>query len=105
MFALEKVDGGAGFDEKKDLGGFVNAEKIRNVLLDAIIEDVEVFAAEACDELAARVGDEDADVDAVNADANVGSGWIALLRKSECRDHGGAGYKNGDQKSMRERHC
>jgi len=82
MAALEKVDGWASFDKKEDLGGLVNAKEIGDGLLGAIVEQVEVFAAHAADELAARIGDDNADVDAIYTDANVGGGLGGLLRKS-----------------------
>ena len=94
MSALKKIDSRAGFDQEKNLGGFVNAEKIGDGLLDAVVENVEIFAAKASDELPLRIGDEDADVDAVNADADVGSGLSRLLRKSVRSQDGGADANN-----------
>ena len=46
-------------------------------MLDAVVEELEVFAAEACDEVAGAVGYGDADVDAVDGDAD---GWNRFLR-------------------------
>ncbi len=46
-------------------------------MLDAVVEELEVFAAEAFDEVAGAVGDGDADVDAVDGDAD-GRGLLRL---------------------------
>jgi hypothetical protein len=97
MAALEKIDGWTSFDKKKDLGGLVHAKEIGDGLLGAVVEQVEVFAAHAADELAARIGDDDADVDAIHADANVGSGLGRLLRKSGRREQENARDKKGRQ--------
>ena len=86
MAALEKVDGGTGFDEEEDLGGLVHAEKIRDGLLGAVVEQAEVFAVQAGDEQAMRIGDDDAHVDAIHTDANVGRRLDGLLRKSAWRE-------------------
>src|SRR5208282_4684476 len=82
MAALEEIYGWAGFNEEQDLGALVDTEKIRDGLLDAVIENVEVFAAETTDKLPARVGDDDSNVDTVDADADVGRRLGRLLRKS-----------------------
>ena len=44
--------------------------EIGDGLLDAVVEDVEVFAAKTINEIAVGIGDDDADVDAIHADAN-----------------------------------
>src|ERR1700693_3692031 len=82
MAAFEEVDSWACFDEEQDLGGFVDVEEIRDGLLGTVVEKVEVFAVQAADEVSARVAHDDSEVDAVDADANVGSGLGGLLRKS-----------------------
>jgi hypothetical protein len=46
-------------------------------LLDVVVEDLEVFAAEAFDEVACGVDDGDAEVDAVYGYAD---GWSGFLR-------------------------
>jgi len=75
----EKVDGGAGFDEEEDFGGRDYVGEIGDGLLDAVVQDVEVFAAEVGDEVALRVGDGDAYVDAVDGDLD-GGGLAGVLR-------------------------
>jgi hypothetical protein len=81
MCALEQVHGWSGFDEEKDLGRPIHAEEIGDGLLRAIVENVEVLAGEASDELTARVGNYNANVYAVYADMNVGSSLNRLLGK------------------------
>ena len=61
----EEEDRGAGFDEEHELGGLFDGEEIGDGLLDVVVEDLEVFAAEAGDEMTGGVGYGDADVDAV----------------------------------------
>lgn len=104
MATLDKVHCGTSFDEKKDLRRFVYAEEIRDGLLDAVVENVEIFAAEAADELSAGAGDEDSNVDAVNADANVGRALGRLLGKSGGLKQGGASDKKGGAVSMGKEH-
>jgi hypothetical protein len=82
MAALKKIYGWTGFDEEQNLGGFVDAEEIRDRLLDTVIEEMEVFAVKTADELPARVGDHDSDVDAVHADVDVRRRLGGLLAKS-----------------------
>jgi len=43
---------------------------------------VEVFAAQAADELPAGIGDHDSYIDAVHSDADAGRRWCGLLGKS-----------------------
>lgn len=74
----EEVDGGAGLDEEEDFGGGDDVGEVGDGLLDAVVEDVEVFAGEIRDEVALRVGDDDADVDAVDGDLD-GGGLVGLL--------------------------
>ena len=104
MAALEEVDGWTGFDEEQDLGGFVDGEEIRDGLLDAVVEKVEVFAVQAADELSARVGDDDSDVDAVHTDADVGSRLDGLLRKSGRRKQENARDKKNCAASRGKKH-
>src|SRR5262249_5869786 len=68
----EEVDGGAGFDEEEDFGGLDDVGEIGDGLLDAVVEDVEVFAAEVGNEVALGVGDDDANVDAIDGDLDGG---------------------------------
>jgi hypothetical protein len=82
MAALDEIHGWTSFDEEQNLGGFVHGEEIRDGLLDAVVEKVEVLAVETTDELATSVGDDDSDANAVYADAYVGSRLIGLLRKT-----------------------
>ena len=64
--------------------GLFDGEKIGDGLLDSVVEELEVFAAEALDEVAGTVCDGDADVHAVYGDAD---GWRGFLRLSgEHRD-------------------
>ncbi len=95
MAALEEVDGRARFDEEQDLSGFVDVEEIRDGLLEAVVEQMEVFAVQAADELSARVGYDDSDVYAVHMDANVRSRLDRLLRKSARRKKENARDKKG----------
>ena len=66
-------------------------------LLDPIIEDTEIFATKAFDEMTAMIGDNHSHVDAVNADSN---GWLLRVflslnkgtharhgRQEQCRRH------------------
>jgi hypothetical protein len=82
---LDEIYGWTGFDEEQDLGGFVDAEEIREGLLDAVIEKMKVFTGKTADKLPARVSDEDSDVDAVHGDADVGRRLGGLLGKSGWR--------------------
>jgi hypothetical protein len=74
-------------------------------LLHAIIEKVKVLAAQASNELSARVGNNDADVDTVHANANVGRGLcVGLLRDGGRREQEGAQNKKSSPKSREENH-
>ncbi len=94
MAAFEEVNGWAGFDEQKDLGWIVNVKEIRDGLLSAVVEHVEVLAVQAADEFAAGVGDDDANVYAVHADANVGRFLGRLLRMRGVHKHESTGDRN-----------
>jgi hypothetical protein len=86
MAALDEIHGWTSFDEEQNLGGFVHGEEIRDGLLNAVVEQVEVLAVKTADELATSVGDDDPDVDAVYADSYVGSRLVGLLRGSGRRE-------------------
>ena len=58
--------------------GLFDGEKIGDGLLDAVVEELEVFPAEALDEMARAVGYGDADVHAVNSDADGRRGFLRL---------------------------
>jgi hypothetical protein len=90
MAALDEIYGWACFDEEQDLSRLVNSEEIRDGLLDTVVEKVEVFAVKTANELPARVGDDDSDVDAVHTDVVVGWGLGGLLAKSGGRKQEGA---------------
>ncbi len=104
MAALEKVDGGTGLDEEQDLSGLVNAEEIGDALLGAVVEQVEIFAVQAADELAARVGDNDAHVDAIHTDANIGRRLDGLLRKRGRREQEDARDKKSGSATRGKKH-
>ena len=76
MAAFEKIDGRARSDEHERLRGLVNGQKTGDGLLDAVVEDVKIFALQAFREFAGRIGDENADVYAIDVDAN----GLRLLR-------------------------
>jgi hypothetical protein len=52
----EEVDGGAGLDEEEKLRGLFDGEEVGDGLLDAVVEELEIFAAKAFDEAAGAVG-------------------------------------------------
>ena len=66
----QEVDRGAGFDEKENLRRFLDRGEAGERLLDPVIEYTEVLAAQPFNEVAAAIGDNHSDIDAVNADAN-----------------------------------
>jgi hypothetical protein len=74
----EEKDGGAGFDEEYELRGFFDGEEVGDGLLDVVVEEVEVFAAEAGDEVAGGVGDGDAHVYAADVHPDWRSGFLRL---------------------------
>jgi hypothetical protein len=74
----EEDYGGAGFDENEKLRGFFDGQEVGDGLLDVVVEDVEVFAAEAFDEVAGGVGDGDADVDAIDGYSDGWGGFLGL---------------------------
>jgi len=74
----EEIDAGTGFDEEQKLRGLFDGEKVGDGLLDLVVEDMEVFAAEAGDEMTGGVGDGDADVDAIDGDADGRGGLLRL---------------------------
>ena len=77
---FQEVNRRARFDQHQHLGRLIDWREIGDRLLDAIVEDVEVLAVQSADELAARIGDDHADVDAIDADAN---GWgRRILRRN-----------------------
>ena len=70
MRPSQKINGGSRFDQEKNLRRFLNRGKIRERLLDPVVEHLKIFAPQALDEVAARIGHNHSDVDAVNAYAN-----------------------------------
>ena len=70
MAPFEKINGGAGFDQHEGLRRFLNGQKIGDGLLDAVIEDVKIFALQAFDKLSGGIANRNADVDAIDADAD-----------------------------------
>ena len=78
MALAEKKDGRAGFDEEYELRGFFDGEEVGDGLLDVVVEEVEVFAAEAGDEVAGGVGDGDAYVYATDGHPDWRSGFLRL---------------------------
>ena len=68
--AFEKINGRAGFDQHEGLRGFLNGQKIGDGLLDAVIEDVKIFALQAFDKFSGGIANRNADVNAIDADAN-----------------------------------
>jgi hypothetical protein len=82
MATLDEIHGWPSFDEEQNLGRFVHGEEIRDGLLDAVVEKVEVFALKTANELATNVGDDDPDIYAVYADSYVGSRLVGLLREN-----------------------
>ena len=85
---LEEIDGRARFDEEQDLRGIIHGSEFGDGLLDPVIENVEVFPMQAFDEFAAHVGDDDADIDAFDGEADGwGRGeWRFLGAKREFRE-------------------
>jgi hypothetical protein len=71
MAPFEKIDGGAGLDQKQDLGRLVYVVEIRDGLLDSVIEHLKVTTMETPDEIPVLVGYDHAHVDTVNDYANV----------------------------------
>jgi hypothetical protein len=78
VILAEEEDRGARFDENEKLRGFFDGQEVGDGLLDVVVEDVEVFAAEAFDEVAGGVGDRDADVDAIDGYSDGPCGFLSL---------------------------
>jgi hypothetical protein len=95
MAALDEIYGWTGFDEEQNLRGFLDLEKIGDGLLGAVVEEMEIFAVQSANELSARIGDDDSDVNAVDTDANVGRRRDGLLRNGGRHKQEGAGNENG----------
>ena len=51
-------------------GRFLNGQKIGDGLLDAVIEDVKIFALQAFDKLSGGIANRNADIDTIDADAD-----------------------------------
>ena len=73
MVRPQEKNGWARLDEQENLRRLLDGGEAGEWLLDPIIEDTEIFATKAFDEVTAVIGDNHADVDAVNADSN---GWL-----------------------------
>src|ERR1700694_1503235 len=70
MVLPQKKTGGAGLDEKENLRWLLDGGKTGERLLDPVVEDPEIFATQAFDEVTARIGENHSDIYAVNADVN-----------------------------------
>jgi hypothetical protein len=91
---LQEVDRRARFDNEKNLCGIIHGSEVRDGLLRAIIEDAEVFAMQAFNEFATGVGDDDADVDALDGEADgLRRGGRRILR----------GERKGEEQKEREK--
>jgi hypothetical protein len=64
------MNGRARLDEKENLRRLFNRGEAGEWLFDPIIEYTEVFATQAFDKVAARIGHDHSDVDAIDADVN-----------------------------------
>jgi len=81
MSVLKEIDGRARFDKEQNLCGIIHGREFGDGLFDAVIENVEVFPAQATHELAAHVGDDDANVYAFDGEADGrGRGGQRFLR-------------------------
>ncbi len=78
MAAFEEVNGGARFEQQDDLRGLVKGGEVGDWPLGTVVKDVEIFAAQAFDKVAARVRDNDADVDAVDVDVDGLRGLLSV---------------------------
>ena len=101
---LQEIDGRAGFYEEQNLGGFIDAEKISEGLLGTVVEEQKVSALKAGEELAARVGDGNADVDALDAHTDAGRlwGWGTLCKKSAATEK--QSERNGERTTTQVQH-
>ncbi len=70
MAGFEQIDGRAGLDKNENMGRLEIRGKVGERLLGAIVEDLEIGAAQAADEPAARIGDGNADFDTIYLDTN-----------------------------------
>ena len=78
MVLAEKEDGGARLDQEEKLSRLFDGEEVGDGLLDAVVEELEVFAVKALDEMAGGVGDGDADIYAADSDADGRRGFLRL---------------------------
>jgi hypothetical protein len=86
MRVLQEVDGWACFNEEQDLRGIIHRGEFGDALLGAVIENVEVGPMQTFDEFAAGIADNDADVDALDGEADGwGRGGRRLLRADSVR--------------------
>src|SRR5437879_8314354 len=105
MVRPQEKNGWARLDEQENLRRLLDGGEAGEWLLDPIIEDTEIFATKAFDEMTAMIGDNHSHVDAVNADSN---GWLLRVflslnkgtharhgRQEQCRRH------EADRKSTR----
>ena len=67
---LEKIDGGTGLEKKENLGWRINGSEVGDWLNLVVIEDLEIGGLETFDEIAFGIGDDDADIHAIDVDAN-----------------------------------
>jgi hypothetical protein len=75
MTAFEKINGGTSFNEHQSLSWLLHIQKIGDRLFYSIIEDMKVFSPQAFREFARRIGNQNADANAINANAD----WFRLL--------------------------
>ena len=91
MAGFEKVDGWTGFHEEENLGRLVDGGEIRDGLFDAVVKNVKIASVQTLDKLAARIGDNDADIDAIDADVDglgLRGSLLRCLRSSDGRRNG-----------------
>jgi hypothetical protein len=68
--AFEQVNRRTRFDKQQDLRRLLDRGEIADGLLNGVIKQVKIFAAQAFHEVSGRIGDDHADIDAVHADVN-----------------------------------
>jgi hypothetical protein len=82
-------------DDQHDRKRIASQIEMLDLLLGAVVEEMEIFAVQSANELSARIGDDDSDVNAVDTDANVGRRRDGLLRNGGRHKQEGAGNENG----------
>ncbi|GAC1617502.1 MAG: hypothetical protein PVS2B2_14290 [Candidatus Acidiferrum sp.] len=79
MAALQKKDGWAAFHQENDLGRTFDRGELGNGLLHTVIEDAKVFTLQIFNHVSTDIGNNDAHVDAVDANAD-DRDWRLRLR-------------------------